>query len=911
MKRGKKLIGLGIAIILGLSLILIPVASRLSPVQAAVTWTKSGVNPVFVDGVVSGEACVIYDSDEGIYKMWYTHATTDLDKFDGLIDNILGLDLGDLIDDIKNLDFRAIADNDATNLKNIIDYLEGLTVAELETLLVGTSSIISYATSPNGIAWTPDTANNPVFEGTAGAWDKYYVGAPSVIKNSIGDYDMWYTGGKMDLAALATLLDDLSLLTAANISTILGDIVDLDIAAFISDVRAARGDAYLLDLIVDLIDVINGTDVAIGHATSPDGINWTKDVANPVLEGTAGNWDRYGVGAPCVIKIGANEYEMWYTGCEVDYGALLGLLDAENISDIETALLAGINVAIGRATSPNGIAWTPDTANNPVLEGTNDTWDNYGVATPYVIRHSSTNYDMWYTGGKIVPGTLLNFLRGTSGLETALINGTNSAIGHATSPNGIAWTPDANPVLSKGAGDAWDRYGVGAPSVIEMGNTYKMWYTGAKSYLSTFILDILDDSDLAAALSNTRIAIGYASYTVPSPPEGPTAPPPGITDVSDVVTGEGVFTEEVTAESEDGVCELSIEEGTIGLTEEGEPLSEISMVEMEEPPAPPEDSNVIGLIYDFGPDGATFDPSITLTWSYDPNDIPEGVAEENLVIAIWDEEAGEWVELEDIIVDPETNTITAKASHFSAFTILSYTRPAVFVSSGLSVTPTEVNIGGSVTISVLIANAGNLTGSYEVALKIDNVVVATKEVTLAGGASQKVTFTTSKDVAGTYSVDVSGLTGSFAVKEEVVPPVVPLVPATFAISNLFISPTEVDIGEEVTISVLIANTGELTGSYEVALKIDNVAVATKEVVLAGGASQEVTFTTSNDVAGTYSIDVSGLTGSFTVKEEVVPPVVPPEEVTEAIAWWVWLIIGLVSAVIVGSAVWMVVRRRRA
>ena len=42
MRRGKKLIGLGIAVILGLSLTLIPVLNRTSPVEAAVSWTKSG-----------------------------------------------------------------------------------------------------------------------------------------------------------------------------------------------------------------------------------------------------------------------------------------------------------------------------------------------------------------------------------------------------------------------------------------------------------------------------------------------------------------------------------------------------------------------------------------------------------------------------------------------------------------------------------------------------------------------------------------------------------------------------------------------------------------------------------------------------------------------------------------------------
>jgi len=152
---------------------------------------------------------------------------------------------------------------------------------------------------------------------------------------------------------------------------------------------------------------------------------------------------------------------------------------------------------------------------------------------------------------------------------------------------------------------------------------------------------------------------------------------------------------------------------------------------------------------------------------------------------------------------------------------------------------------GCLNISVLVANTGDESGSYEVTLKIDDVVVATEEVTLAGGASQRVTFTITKDITDTYSVDVSGLTGSFTVKEEVVP----LVPAAFTISSLAISPAEVDVGKSVTISVLASNTGDLTGSYEVTLKIDNVVVETKEVTLAGGASQKVTFTTTKDIAG--------------------------------------------------------------
>jgi hypothetical protein len=50
--------------------------------------------------------------------------------------------------------------------------------------------------------------------------------------------------------------------------------------------------------------------------------------------------------------------------------------------------------------------------------------------------------------------------------------------------------------------------------------------------------------------------------------------------------------------------------------------------------------------------------------------------------------------------------------------------------------------------------------------------VATKGVTLAGGASEEVTFTTSKDAGGTYAVDLNGLPGTFVVKAGLSPPLI-------------------------------------------------------------------------------------------------------------------------------------------
>ncbi|MCL0088559.1 PEGA domain-containing protein, partial [Dehalococcoidia bacterium] len=173
--------------------------------------------------------------------------------------------------------------------------------------------------------------------------------------------------------------------------------------------------------------------------------------------------------------------------------------------------------------------------------------------------------------------------------------------------------------------------------------------------------------DVAASYS---VDVGglMGTFVVRAVPPPPPPPSPGVTDITDVITPDGVFIDDVIAESFDGLVHLTIDQGTIGLIN-GKSLAEIVMVEMQAPPPPPEDTEIIGLVYDAGPDGATFNPPTTLTFTYDPALIPEGVAEENLVIALLDIDAGEWVELVSI-VDPVANIITTQVSHFTAFTIL-------------------------------------------------------------------------------------------------------------------------------------------------------------------------------------------------------------------------------------------------
>ena len=355
----------------------------------------------------------------------------------------------------------------------------------------------------------------------------------------------------------------------------------------------------------------------------------------------------------------------------------------------------------------------------------------------------------------------------------------------------------------------------------------------------------------------------------------------------------------IRATSDDGNLTFTIPAGTILRDEDEDCLEELQIEVDEDPECPPlEDEHIIGLPYSFEPSGATFDPAFEVIWSYDEVDIPEGVAEEDLRLAYCDEDIGEWVVIDEP-PDIEDNEITFDMEHFTTYAIIAFTvppEPAAFTPSSLTISPSEVDIDETVNISISVANTGGQAGSYTVTLKIDGVVEEAKEVTVAAGASTGVAFTTSQGEAGTYSVDVNGLTGSFTVMEEVVP-----LPPTFTPSSLRVSPDQADIGETVTISISVANTGGEAGSYTVTLKIDGVVEETKEVTVDAGASTGVNFTTSRDEAGTYSVDVNGLTGSFTVKEEVIPP--PPTN---------WPLIGGIigGVIVVGLLIYFFAFRRR-
>ena len=197
-----------------------------------------------------------------------------------------------------------------------------------------------------------------------------------------------------------------------------------------------------------------------------------------------------------------------------------------------------------------------------------------------------------------------------------------------------------------------------------------------------------------------------------------------------------------------------------------------------------------------------------------------------------------------------------------------------FELGSLSISPDAVVEGHSVTVSADVTNAGEAEGTFKAKLKIDGTIAQTEDVVIAAGETETVSFTIDAGVPGIHNVELSNLVGTFTV----------LTPPQFA--NLVISPTEAEGGEQVAISADISNVGEISGTYNVTLKINGAEVETEVVTVSAGETASVLFSVTRDDSGTYSIGLDGLSGSLIVLKpagfEISNLVISPEE---AVACW--------------------------
>jgi len=93
--------------------------------------------------------------------------------------------------------------------------------------------------------------------------------------------------------------------------------------------------------------------------------------------------------------------------------------------------------------------------------------------------------------------------------------------------------------------------------------------------------------------------------------------------------------------------------------------------------------------------------------------------------------------------------------------------------------------------------------------------------------------------------------------------------ATFVLSNLTISPDHIKAysiqDHEITVSVEVTNNSLVPGTYQAVLQLNGAQIDSKDTQeLEGGASETVSFTIKVKEAGTYTIAVGELSGTFKI-----------------------------------------------
>lgn len=166
-------------------------------------------------------------------------------------------------------------------------------------------------TTDGGLNWT--CSGLVLSRGGGGTWDETRVMSPTVVKDGPSDYKMWYAGrsaAAVFAVGYATSSDGVSWTKhGSNPVLTVGSPAEWDGQIVREPSVLNVGGTYHM--------WYSGTAkwpfFRIGHATSPDGVTWTKDAGNPVLTPTAGAWDANEVFAPSVVANGS-DYEMFYSG---------------------------------------------------------------------------------------------------------------------------------------------------------------------------------------------------------------------------------------------------------------------------------------------------------------------------------------------------------------------------------------------------------------------------------------------------------------------------------------------------------------------------------------------------------------------------------------------------------------------
>ncbi len=171
----------------------------------------------------------------------------------------------------------------------------------------------------------------------------------------------------------------------------------------------------------------------------------------------------------------------------------------------------------------------------------------------------------------------------------------------------------------------------------------------------------------------------------------------------------------------------------------------------------------------------------------------------------------------------------------------------------LNISPETVYVGDTITIEALKTIGGDPIEGANVS--IDGNVIGETDT------NGQITYTTEEIGKIKISATIEGFLDK-SVEVDVKD-----YEAIFEFSNLVIDPIEVRAEKEATITIDAENTGNAAGNYSVELVVNGSSVDSQQISLDVGESTTVTFEHSEEVPGTYTVEVGGQEATYTVKEK--------------------------------------------
>ena len=235
-----------------------------------------------------------------------------------------------------------------------------------------TKRSMGYAESVDGVVWSePIVVLAPCDSG----WENLINRSSVVHKGDL--YYMWYTGQTDDSSQIgfATSRDGVNWERRSKTpvlkpeeewekTSVMCPDVQWDEDEQIFKMRYSAGEQYEPN--------------ALGYATSPDGVHWTKYDGNPFFVADPNNaWEQHKVTAAQFVKRG-NWFYMFYIGFENEHLARIGV-----------------------ARSKDGLTNWERLKSNPIISPDKDQWDGDACYKPFAIYDEEDDlWRLWYNGRK-------------------------------------------------------------------------------------------------------------------------------------------------------------------------------------------------------------------------------------------------------------------------------------------------------------------------------------------------------------------------------------------------------------------------------------------------------------------------------------------------------------------------------